>query len=167
MSKNRICRNSATGGFTLVEIMVVLVVIAIVVAVAAPYVVSTKDLQVISATRMIAADLQYAQSLAITSQSQTTVSFNSGNESYSLTNESGSVIHPMTKSDYVVNFSTLGGFEHLNIVSANFNGSSSVSFDSLGSPVSAGEVTVQAGPHIYRVDVAAATGRVSVTAVSP
>ena len=48
-------------GFTLIEIIVVVVILAIVAAIAIPSAISTGDLQVISAARIIAADLQYAQ----------------------------------------------------------------------------------------------------------
>ena len=151
--------------FTLVEILVVLVVLAIIAAVVGPYAVGTGDLAAISAARMLACDLQYAQDSAITTQLPVTVTFVASGESYELRNASGVLIHPMSKSAYTVNFSTQRGFGNLDLVSADFGGGPTVTFDELGSPDNGGSVTLQAGPHVYRVDVASATGKVTVTSI--
>ena len=150
-------------GFTLLELLVVVVIIAIAAGIVVPYAVSTSDLSVISAARMIACDLQYAQNAAITSQKPTTVTFDISGESYTLSNTSGVLIHPMNKSGYVINFSSQQGFGKLDIVSANFSAASSVTFDEMGSPDNAGTITLQAGPHVYYVSVAVATGKVTVS----
>jgi Tfp pilus assembly protein FimT len=147
--------------------LMVMLVLAIVAAVTVPMAVGTSDMQVISAARMISADLQYAQNKAITSQQQVTVSFDISGESYSLSNASGELIHPMTKKAYVVDFRSREGFNSLDIVSANFGGSPSVVFDELGAPDSSGSITLQAGPHVYQISVATATGKVTVTATNP
>ena len=156
-------RSADSRAFTLVEIMVVLVILAIGAAMVIPQVVSMSDLEAVSAARMLSCDLQYAQDTAITSQLPVTVSFDPTGESYELTNASGALIHPMTKSDYVVSFPAQRGLEELDVVSANFGGSASVTFDELGSPDNGGSVVLQAGPHRYRVSVADATGKVTVT----
>jgi len=158
-------RNNFKKAFTLVEILVVIVILAVVAAMVSPYVASSSDLQVVSAARILASDLQYAQNTAITTQIPVTVTFDVNNESYSLSNASGPLINPMTKSAYVVNFSAGEGFDRLDVVSANFDGHCQVTFDVLGSPDNPGSVTLQAGPYVYRVDVAAATGNVTVTAL--
>jgi hypothetical protein len=69
----------------------------------------------------------------------------------------------MTKESYLVNFATEEGFEQLELISANFNGEPYVIFDETGAPDSSGVVTLRAGAHTYRIEVATATGRVSVT----
>jgi hypothetical protein len=73
----------------------------------------------------------------------------------------------MTKGAYTVDFRTLDGFGAVDVVSVNFGGEAAVTFDELGAPDDAGSVSVQSGSHLYRVDVASATGKVTVTAVSP
>jgi Tfp pilus assembly protein FimT len=132
-----------------------------------PQAVNSSDVQVISGARLVASDLQYAQNLAITTQAPVTVTFDPGGNSYLLTtlvdSKSVPVIHPMTKAAYAVNFATQGGFSRLDVVSASFGGSPAVTFDELGSPSSSGTVVLQAGPNVYRIDVAATTGKVSVT----
>jgi len=158
-------KNSPSGAFTLAEILVMVVILALIAAMVIPNVVSTSDLQVIAAARMIAADLQYAQSVAITSQTPVTVTFDVVHESYALSNASGALIHPITKKAYTVDFASQEGFGRLNIVSAAFGGGAAVTFDELGAANSAGTVTLQAGSHVYQVSVAAATGKVTVTSV--
>ncbi|MDY6913937.1 MAG: GspH/FimT family protein [Planctomycetota bacterium] len=158
-------KNNAAIGFTMIEIIVVLIVIAIAAAMVIPMVLSTADLEATSGARMLLSDLQYAQNVAITSQTPVTVTFDVSADSYSLTNTSGTLIHPISKSAYEVDFTAMRGFDRLEIVSAGFGGNASVTFDALGTPDNAGSVTLQAGPHIYRVDVAAATGKVTVTSI--
>ena len=160
-------RGVGRHGFTLIEIVVVVVILAIAAAIVVPYVVATDDLEVISAARMVACDLQYAQDVAITSQLPVTVTFDTSGESYELTNASGTLVHPIKKSAYVISFAAQRGFEDLDVSAAAFGGGPTVTFDELGSPDNSGSVTLQAGSHVYQVDVAAATGKVTVNTVGP
>jgi len=152
-------------GVTLVELMVVLVLLSIAAAVIVPQAVQSSDLEAVSAARVLSADLSYAQDLAITSQVPVTVSFDVAGNSYTLSNESGTLIHPISKEVYETVFSADNGFGHAEVVSATFGSGSSVTFDELGAPNSAGTVVLQAGVHTYHVSVAAATGRVTVTRI--
>lgn len=159
-------RNSAPvgAGFTLAEILVVVGVVAVIAALAVPYFGSMDGTQAVSAARTLASDLEYAQNVAITVQEPVTVTFSDSGETYTLSNASGPLIHPITKAAYTEDFRARDGLSDVDLVSASFGGASSVTFDSLGTPDSAGTVTLQAGPHVYRVNVASVTGRVSVTA---
>lgn len=148
--------------FTLVEVLVVVAILAIAGAMIVPYVLDTGDFQAVSAARLIACDLQYAQNAAITFQTPVTVTFDVSGNSYTLSNASGALIHPMTKAAYATDFGATDGFGRLGIVSAAFGGSAAVTFDELGTPDSPGAITLQAGPYSYEVSVAAATGRITV-----
>lgn len=166
MRKRTRKRSRSPAGFTLVELLVVVIVLAIIGAMVAPMMVGATSVEAVSAARMIAADLQYAQNVAITTQSPVKVTFYPALEKYDLvSNASGLLKHPMTKADYVVDFRSRTDLGHADIVSANFASSSLVTFDELGSPDNGGAVTVQAGAQLYRVDVAPVTGVVSVTAI--
>lgn len=147
------------SGFTLVEMLVVLMVVAIAAAIVLPNAVGSRDMDAIAAARTLSVDLQYAQNHAITYQKPVTVTFTPASETYTLTNQSGALNHPITKSAYTVN---LAGQE-VDLVGANFNNKTVVVFDELGAPDNAGTVTLQAGSYVYRVDVAVATGKISVS----
>jgi len=159
-------RNESSPGFTLVEMLVVVVILAIIGAVVIPLAIGTGGMEAMSAARIIAADLQYAQNVAMTRQSPVTVQFDTPGDSYSLSNASGPLKHPMTQADYVVDFQSKREFGQLDIVTVYFEGSQIVVFDELGSPDRGGYVTVQGGPEVYRIDIAPVTGTVTVAAGS-
>jgi type II secretion system protein H len=150
-------------GFTLWELMVVVAVAGIMAAVVVPVMMDSTDIQAVTAARRIATDLQYAQNEAISSQTDVTLTFDAWNESYQLSNASGLLIHPMTKKDFTIDFEAESGFDQVDIVSASFGGSASVTFDPIGAPSSGGTVTIQAGPHLVELSVAGVTGLVTVT----
>ena len=157
-------RSSGAGGaFTVAEMLVVTVIMGLAAGMVLPFVTGTSDMQAMSAARMLASDLQYAQNVAITSQETVTVTIDPANETYQVANASGVLIHPMNRTAFIVQFKALTGFDEVDIVSASFGGAALVSFDELGAPNNAGTVAVQAGSNTYTVTVAAATGKVTVT----
>ena len=158
-------RNVASG-FSLAEVIVVVIILGIAAGIVTPYVISTNDTALLSAGRTLASALQYAQSEAITSQVKVKVSFNTATNSYTLANIQGTtsttMIHPIDKSDYVVNFSTQPGFEGVTLSNAVFGAGSvaEVTFDEMGSPDNSGTVTLTAGASAYTVSVSEATGTI-------
>jgi type II secretory pathway pseudopilin PulG len=147
------------------EIMVTIVIIGISAAIVIPSISDTTDTQVVASARTIAADLQYAQNLAITTQANVYVVFNNSGKSYSLSNNANAsppVISPITSMNYTVAFGPNNGFSGLGSLTANFGGAATMYFDLLGAPHGAGTVQVVAGPHVYVVTVAPATGKISV-----
>ncbi len=163
--KNNFSRGFQKGrcAFTLVEIIVTLVILAIVAAMTVPYVTGAASIQASSAARLIMSDLEYAQSQAITTQSPVSVTFSVSGNSYTVSNASGTLIHPISKQAYVVDFDTLGGFGNVSVSAADFGGALNVTFDALGAPDNNGTVTVIAGSHTYTVTVAPVSGRVTVS----
>jgi len=145
-----------------VEILVVVIIMGIAAGVVIPMAVDSGDLQAAGAARMLASDLQYAQNVAITTQTPVTVTFAVSGDSYTLSNASGPLIHPMTKDAYTVDFNTTNGFSTVDVTSAAFGGGDEVTFDELGAPDNPGSVRIQVGAYTYQVTVSAATGRVKV-----
>lgn len=154
-------RRSVTA-FTLAEMLVVIAILAIVAAVVLPRMVGSSDMQARSAARVMMADLEYAQSVAITGQAPITVTFSIAGNSYTVSNASGPLIHPITKKTYVIELGEVKGMESVSIASASFGGASSMTFDALGAPDNSGTVTITAGAHTYSVNVAPVVGRITV-----
>lgn len=160
----RLTPHAVGAGYTLIEIMMVVAILAIVAAIVIPQAVEGSDLQALSAARTVVSDLEYARDLSISLAQPITVAFDTAAESYRLTNASQDIVHPITKAPaYVVDFLHTPGLTRANLVTASFGGVPSVTFDETGAPSSSGTVTVQLGSHLYTLTVAAATGKVSVS----
>ena len=154
---------SAQRGFTLVEILVVVLILGISAAIVVPMAMNTSHVQAVSAARIVAADVQYAQNEAITNQDPITITFDKAAKSYTLSNASGILIHPITKVPYVTVLDAAHGMGQVSLSSAFDSQGGVVVFDALGAPDNGGAVTLRAGPHTLGVNVAAATGRITVT----
>lgn len=155
---------SIRKGFNLVEIIVVLVIIAIAATLMIPMMSSADGIQVRSAANMIAADLEYAKSMAIGTQRVYAVVFDTSAESYQIQDPSGVIEHPVRKGfDYIVNFSTDDRVGNVDITQAAFGGSSRVEFDYFGSPNNGGSVVIGAGSDVATITVAPATGFITIT----
>ena len=163
-------RSGSKNGFSMIEIIVVIVIIAIVGMLAVPMMSSAGSVQIRSAANMIAADMEYAKSMAISRQQNYSVVFDISNESYEIQDSSGDVIsHPVrTGSDYVMDMEDeqLG---KVNIDSVSFNGTTTVEFDYLGSPYDAdsdplnsGAVGLEADGVTMTITVEPITGFISI-----
>ncbi|MGE5296818.1 MAG: GspH/FimT family pseudopilin [Solirubrobacterales bacterium] len=164
-------RRTRDGGFTIVELMIVLVILGVAAAIVVPMAGSAAPLQLRSAANMVAADLEYAKSLSITTGRNYRVSFDTTANTYEILDPNGlAVSHPVTKKDrYLVSFSDDGRLDQVTIQSAVFGATSEVRFDYLGTPYSSssaltseGVVTLEAGGATRTVTVSAVTGLVSV-----
>src|SRR5215208_3549247 len=135
-------RGSRTG-FTLVEILVVVIILGIAGAIIVPSIGSRDDMKAAAAARVIMADLIYAQNLAITSQGNRYINFDTVNQQYSLTDSAAAVIqHPVNHVPYIQKFggASQSSLPDLKLVSTNFVGISGVAqkiigFDELGTPL--------------------------------
>jgi len=163
---------AALPAFTLIELLIVVVIILIAAMTAVPMMSSATTLQVRSAANMIAADLEYAKSMAISRGQYYSVVFDTGAESYRIQNQAGTVIqHPVKKGfDYIVDFRNDSRLNRVDIVSVDFNSASQVKFDYLGSPfdgdgspLNTGTITIRAGTLTKTVTVEPVTGYVSVS----
>lgn len=165
-------------GFTLLEVIVVVVILGIAALIAIPMFAGAADMQVRAASNRIAADLDYAKGLAITYQKPYSVVFNTGSESYEIVDEDGDPVdNPVrTGVPYTINFATDSNFSQVNIATVAFNSAMThtITFDYLGSPyagtttdsanaLNSGRITLRADTFEIYVDVEPMTGYVTIT----
>jgi prepilin-type N-terminal cleavage/methylation domain-containing protein len=158
-------------GFTLVEIIIVVVIIAITAMVVVPLAGSAAGVQLRSAANMIAADLEYAKSMAISRSQSFSVVFDKTAESYRVHDQNGNVIaHPIKKGfDYIIDFRADSRLNKVDIVDVDFDSTSEVKFDYLGSPydgsgnpLNSGIISLQARGTTATVRVEPVTGFISI-----
>src|SRR4051812_26731134 len=114
-------------GFTLVEILAVLVIIGIASAIVVPNLGTRDDLRAAAAARVIVADLIYAQNMAISGQKTIYVKFDTAGNSYKLLSSAGTtdvvMTHPMTLQNYQQTFgSSSKGLESVALSTVDFDG---------------------------------------------
>jgi Tfp pilus assembly protein FimT len=141
----------------------VLVTMALVVAIAAPrYASSVARYRAEAAARRVAADLSLAQTQAKAGSKPQTVTFNTGNATYTAAGLTGPDNRP---GGYTVDLSA-SPYRAV-ITSANFGGQAQVTFDAYGGVVTnnlftTGSVVVTAGSMQKTVSVDAGTGKITV-----
>ena len=158
-------------GFTLVELLIVIVIISIAALTAIPMMSSAAGMQIRSAANMLAADLEYAKSMAISRAQNFSVIFDVNAESYRIEDQYGNILpHPVKKGfTYVIDFQNDGRLDKVDIVSVDFDSTNKITFDYLGSPYNGnpgplnnGVINLQAGGTIITVAVEPVTGYVSI-----
>ena len=180
----------ARSGFTLVEILAVIVILGIASAIVIPQIGTRDDMRVKAATRTLIADLIYAQNLAISTGQTVYVRFDVADNKYSLLTapantkpDKGDLVsHPISQAGYITRFgSGARGWEQVTIASAvmngidtNFRPEFTVGFDEIGSPhvwcydvdqrndLNDGTIVLKAGQFTSEVTISPATGEILV-----
>jgi len=176
--------NGWPKGFTLIEILVVVIILGIAGAIVIPQLSTRDDLRAAAAARVIMADLIYAQNLSITKQSNTYVSFSTTSQTYSVCDSTMSIVtHPVNGGAYTqtMNVSSgTNGLQRSSLYSVAFvdtAGTTSliIGFDDLGTPLvysggatttmASGSVVVISGAYKLQINIEPYTGQISVVAV--
>jgi len=166
----KICSYSA-GAFTLIEVLMVVFIMAIGALLAIPMISSGADFQLRAAANIIAADLEYAKSLAITNQDNYLIIFDAANESYELQDSNSDVVaDPVRASGGIsVDFANDSRFRQVDIETVSFDSTDTVIFDYLGAPyngdfdsLSSSSIVLKAGDHTVTITVAPVTGYVTI-----
>jgi len=163
---------AAERGFTLAEILIVIVIMAVAAMMAVPMLSSAGRIQAQAAADMIASDLEYAKSLAISKGQTFFVVFDKDTDRYWIENDSGIVIaHPVKKGfDYIVDFSNDSRLDKVDLAGVYFDGTNAVGFDYLGMPLDgnggdlgSGIITLDADDRASKVRIEAVTGYISIS----
>jgi prepilin-type N-terminal cleavage/methylation domain-containing protein len=184
-------RRVRARGFTLIEILTVIVILGIASAVIAPQIGSRDDIKAKAGARVVIADLLYAQNMAIAKQAYYYVRFNAANETYqvmtgpgaSSTDQANVIDHPVSKGKFTTTFGPAGDgrVRDIKIKSAVFNGVTSsftdeftLAFDELGTPyvycydvgnrneLLDGNIVIECGAYTITVSVERYTGEIKV-----
>ena len=150
MSTSFTSSKRSRSAFTLIELTIVLLVMALLAAVAAPSYFRTINHQHVTAgATRLKADLELARHQAMQISSVVTVAFDVGDSSYQMPPMNGLAGGVAAKS--VVNLNDEP--YHCEMLTAVFGGKPWVSFDRFGMPHSVGAVRLLAGSHERSVSV--------------
>ena len=129
-----------TSGFTLIEILVVVVILGIAAAIIVPHIGSRSDLKATSAARLMMADLIYVQNRSISQQKWHYVQFDTATNSYKVMDQMSPTLniitHPVEQSPFVVAIGASGpaALRDVNINTVTFDGQKVIAFDEMGTP---------------------------------
>jgi type II secretion system protein H len=137
-------RLGSRAGFTLVEILMVVIILGIASAVIVPNLGTRNDMNVAAAARVIMADLMYAQNRAIVTQAMHYVPINVAGQSYSILSSKPNaspivyVQNPVNGQNYVTKFSSASnpGLQPAALQAVSVDGKACIAFDELGQPYS-------------------------------
>ncbi len=155
-------RNKSCG-FTLIELVMVIVIVGILAAIAVPRFESFYAIKLDGATKKVASDIRYTQQLAIARHTNSRIVFDADNDSYVVEEEnpedSGnwvSATDPFTRTDLSVNFNTDAQYKGIDI-----QNNVTFQFDWQGT-TAGGSVSLGYHGRVRTINLESNTGRVSV-----
>jgi prepilin-type N-terminal cleavage/methylation domain-containing protein len=162
--------NSVRSGFTLVELMMVIVIMTIIGVGVIPLMSMGAQAQVYAAADSLAADMNYARNLAITHGQTFRVHLHTWDNTYKILDVNGqTIMHPVTKKPYRIDYAADKRLSRVDLIGAAFDLTHEVRFDYQGSPyngngnpLNSGLVTLRADSEIRSVAVEPVTGVISV-----
>jgi type IV fimbrial biogenesis protein FimT len=151
------------SGFTILELVLALTLIAVVAAVAIPSYFQRSDVTLENACVLLARDLRGAQNRAAYLGRATRVEFLADGDGYRATEAGGRTVRdPRSEEPFERRYSADGVFEGVVVVDVRFGGGRTVLYDERGSAVLGGEITLAFGPDTRTLVVEPLTGLVTI-----
>jgi prepilin-type N-terminal cleavage/methylation domain-containing protein len=162
-------------GFTLIEILCVVVIIGLAAGIIIPQISTRDDLRCASAARQLMGDLLYAQSRSIALGKMHYVQFDKAAGTYRVLDNmspANVINNPLSQQAYTVSIGT-GALTNVSINTAAFDGNPTVGFDAMGVPytwdatngaiaLTSGSVIFKAGKNQKTVTVSPYSGQIKV-----
>ena len=164
--KKRMKPSCTRRGYTLIEVLIVVSIIAIAGAVVVPAMMDAGTMGVQAAVRIVISDLLFAQNDGIAKQKKRVLKFDTFKDTYEVLGDDGKRLTAKWKNgaqeNYIVNFKKDSRFEGVDLMRVDFNGERKVEFDELGCPSEGGVIELGYNGEVYQIQVAAFTGKVSI-----
>jgi prepilin-type N-terminal cleavage/methylation domain-containing protein len=152
-------------GFTLIELVMAIVIIAILAAWTIPRFDSFYSIKLSGAIKKTMSDIRYVQQLAISRHTNTRITFNKtadfyvAEEEFPFNNNTWiSIKSPFTRGNLTVNYPADSQYKGINITDADFNSSNILQFKWSGEPISGGRVDFEYKQNTNSILVQNATG---------
>jgi prepilin-type N-terminal cleavage/methylation domain-containing protein len=133
-------------GFTTIELIIVIVIAGIMAAVAIPKMGNVSTVDLYTTARQVKSDIRYAQQLAMSKYTNTTITFNGNADTYAITGNGISTtpkfLPPSSKS--------------------KFSATYTFTFNSSGVPNTGGTIVILSGADSEQVVVSSVTGRATI-----
>lgn len=150
-------------GFTILELLVAVVMVAIVAAVAIPVHFARPEVTLENACILLARDLRAAQNRAAYEGDVSVVTFDEDGGGYSVTNSVGTVIdHPRTDGPFVRRYDADAVFDGVHVRMVDTGNDRSLVYDERGFALEAGRIVLTFGGDAREVLVARDTGDVTI-----
>jgi len=145
------------SGFTLVELLVSIAILALLSTVALPALSNLLDVRGVAAVGCLRSDLEFVRGLALASGRPHRAVFDLPGNRYRLEQWSATewvpLLDPLTHRPAETRFDVEPHFQGIQLTAAVFGDQPVVSFDADGSPSAAGSATLVSGAREYRVEV--------------
>ena len=156
-----------SGAYTLVELLIVVTVISTLAVAAVPALSSAlQSAKITALARETAADMRYAQMLAVKTGLSHRILFSVANQAYEVHRlEGGNWVpcsHPLTKKSWRRELKERNRNGGVTLKEVDFGGGQAVTYDKYGAPASGGYVRFALNSAVRTIRVAPLSGRVTV-----
>jgi type II secretory pathway pseudopilin PulG len=150
--------SSRSAGFTLLEVLLMVILGIILASVAMPSAHTFDDQRVASAARILGSDIEFARARALATSLHHRILVELHLDRYKVESPVGTpLLEPLTRKPWIRELATHG----IDITATDFNGFTALVFDPSGKPNSGGSFTFQKGTFRAVIKVAAVTGEVT------